>query len=149
MAIALGRMRKMHNPARSGDALVSRLKAYSSTVKDYWSFKGNAAREHAHAYFQYPAMMVPRMQADLLNAALSEDPSIRHVYDPFAGSGTVLTESMKRGLDFTGQDINPLAVLLCRAKAIPHFDNAMAVKAESKRTPPPCRGFLAAGRIWV
>jgi hypothetical protein len=113
-----------------GCALIARLRAYGMGTKDYWSFRSNAAREHAHAYFQYPAMMVPQMQADLLSAAVADDPSTKHVYDPFVGSGTVLTESMKLGLDFTGQDINPLAVLVCRAKMIPHFHAALSTKVE-------------------
>ena len=39
------------------------------------------------------------------------------VVDPFVGSGTILTEALVRGADFTGVDINPLAVLICQAKA--------------------------------
>lgn len=104
------------------------LAAYQTTDQDYWSFRGNAAREHAHAYFQYPAMMVPQMQGNLLQAVLKAAPATRHVLDPFVGSGTVLTEAMLLGLDFSGYDINPLAILLCRAKVIPFFDSSLRDK---------------------
>jgi hypothetical protein len=61
-------------------------------------------------------MMVPRMQADILDAVISSCPSACHVVDPFVGSGTTLTEAILRGVDFTGIDINPLAALVCEAK---------------------------------
>src|SRR5205807_158247 len=73
-------------------------------------------------------MMVPQMVGDLLTAIVTKNPTYRHAYDPFAGSGTALTEAMMRGLDFTGHDINPLAVLLCQAKTIPFFDAALTTK---------------------
>ena len=104
------------------------LSAYQELDNDYWSFRGNAAREHAHAYFQYPAMMVPQMQGDLLQAALCASPNAKRVLDPFVGSGTALTEAMMLGLDFSGFDINPLAVLLCRAKTIPFYQESLQQK---------------------
>lgn len=109
---------------------LAELETYQSKDKDYWSFRGNAARDHAHAYFQYPAMMVPQMQGELLKVATKADSSIKHVYDPFVGSGTALTESIMLGLDFTGHDVNPLAILLCRAKTIPFFDDALEAKLD-------------------
>lgn len=70
-------------------------------------------------------MMVPQMQGDIIRAALKADPNIRQILDPFVGSGTALTESMMLGKRFVGIDINPLAILLCRAKTIPFFDAAL------------------------
>jgi hypothetical protein len=55
---------------------------------DYWSFRGSATREHAHAFIQYPAMMVPQMQAKLISIMKEAAPWIRKVYDPYLGSGT-------------------------------------------------------------
>jgi hypothetical protein len=57
------------------------------------------------------------MQADILDTILAEVGRNVHVVDPFVGSGTVMTEAMRRGLNFTGIDINPLAILTCQAKA--------------------------------
>ena len=92
---------------------------------DYWSFRTKARREQGHGLFQYPAMMVPQMARAVLQQACVVHPEIESVGDPFAGSGTILTESMAKGLSFHGADINPLAILLCRVKAGPFFVEAL------------------------
>ncbi len=87
----------------------------------YWDFRRGAKRDAIHGVTQYPAMMVPAMQGNLLDVlcnVLGQD--IRMV-DPFVGSGTTLVEAMRRGLDFWGQDVNPLAVLISLSKTGP-FD---------------------------
>jgi len=111
------------------DRLRAGLKALSAHDRDYWSFRNNAHREHGHGLFQYPAMMVPQVARAVLNEACKVHPEIERVGDPFVGSGTMLTESMLRGLSFTGIDINPLAILLCRTKAGPFFIDALKEKA--------------------
>ena len=83
----------------------------------YWSFADRGGRQFVHSLFQYPAMMVPRLQGKLLESFVSMDSGIAEVYDPFVGSGTVMTEAMLQGLNFFGGDINPLAVLVSQAKA--------------------------------
>ena len=95
---------------------------------DYWSFRGSATREHAHAFIQYPAMMVPQMQAKLISIVRQAAPWIRSIYDPYLGSGTIMTESMLQGLDFKGDDINPLAILICQAKSGPFFPEVFEEK---------------------
>lgn len=87
---------------------------------DGWGYRLREFPAHAPTYFHYPAMMVPEMQGRIIDAILKEAPSIQTVLDPFMGSGTVLAESMWRGLDFVGQDVNPLAILLSRVKHGPH-----------------------------
>ena len=89
------------------------------TRKDihYWEFRDATGRFEAHSYYQYPAMMVPSMQRILLQTVLSLQPSIRELVDPFAGSGTLIVEGICEGLNVTAYDVNPLAVLLCRAKS--------------------------------
>jgi hypothetical protein len=74
-----------------------------------------------HACFQYPAMMVPKMQGELIHTIIGASPQIKSLYEPFIGSGTVLTEAMQQGLNLRGQDINPLSILLCRAKSGPFY----------------------------
>jgi len=96
---------------------------------DYWSFRGSATREHAHAFIQYPAMMVPQMQAKLISIIRQAAPWIRSIYDPYMGSGTIMTESMLQGLDFKGDDINPLAVLICQVKSGPFFPEVFGDKS--------------------
>ena len=78
--------------------------------REHWAFKG-AKREHAHAFLKYPAMMVPQMQSEIIDIFVRNFPEIETIYDPFVGSGTVMTEAMLHGLSFAGQDINPLAIL--------------------------------------
>ena len=89
----------------------------SSQDAQYWEFRRQARREGLHGLIQYPAMMVPRMQGDVLDTILAANPAIKSIWDPFVGAGTTLTESMLRGRDFLGHDINPLAVLTCEAKS--------------------------------
>jgi len=86
-------------------------------TKEYWDFVDRDKRDHVHGLFHYPAMMVPDLQRELIKICIRWDPSIRLVSDPFVGSGTVMTETMLAGRDFMGSDINPLAILVCRAKA--------------------------------
>jgi hypothetical protein len=108
--------------------LKRRLERLVERDRDYWSFKGNSRREHGHAFCHYPAMMVPQMARVVLEEACEVHPEIEWVCDPFVGSGTILTESMRRGLSFVGKDINPFAVLLCRAKAGPFYPAALREK---------------------
>jgi len=110
--------------------LRERLAGLTRTDRDYWSFKGNSRREHGHGLLQYPAMMVPQVVRAVLEQACVVHPEIERVGDPFVGSGTILTESMFRGLSFSGTDINPLAILLCRVKAGPFFLEALKEKME-------------------
>jgi hypothetical protein len=105
-----------------------RLGALTIDKSDFWSFKGNSCREHGHGLFQYPAMMVPQLARAILEEACAIHSEIEWIADPFSGSGTILTESMLRGLNFVGNDINPLAILLCRTKAGPFFTNALEGK---------------------
>ena len=105
------------------------LEAVATTHPDFWSFRGRAIREHGHAYFQYPAMMVPAMQGLLIEAICEVSPTTKSAFDPFVGSGTTMTEAMIQGLDFTGWDINPLAALLCHTKTGPFDAGVLRHKA--------------------
>lgn len=100
----------------------------------YWEFRRQAQREGLHGLIQYPAMMVPRMQGDVLDTIFAADPSIKSVWDPFVGAGTTLTETMLRGRDFVGHDINPLAVLTCEAKSTMFRSELLNVKVQELLT---------------
>lgn len=117
--MAAPRISQMTSVNQQDIPLRTHLKSLSSNNSDYWSFRGKAVREHCHGYFQYPAMMVPQMQQNLIEAVRKYQPDIKWVSDPFVGSGTVLSETLMQGLNFSGQDINPLAILSCRAKSGP------------------------------
>lgn len=65
----------------------------------------------------YPAKAVPDMVHDLMSI-IKDNYDIETVLDPFVGSGTVALEAKLLGLDFYGSDLNPLAILLARTKAL-------------------------------
>ena len=86
--------------------------------EEYWTFKEDAERDYVHGLFAYPAMMVPKMQREILDIfdhqlSWSHTPTI---YDPFMGSGTILVEGMLKGYNIVGVDINPLAYLVAKVK---------------------------------
>lgn len=116
----------MDDLAGIASALRDRLLAPLESDPDFWTFAADSRRTMGHAFFNYPAMMVPQVQGALLDAWIASDPHHRLVLDPFAGSGTVMTESMLRGLDFRGVDINPLAILLLKVKARPLAEATLA-----------------------
>jgi hypothetical protein len=110
------------------DRIRTGLKIYAESDKEYWSFRKEKTRDQINSFFQYPAMMVPQMQERLINTVVEASPYCHTLYEPFVGAGTVMLAAMKRGMDFTGQDINPLAILLCLVKRGPFFDEALREK---------------------
>lgn len=121
----------MSNPQQYNDlALVAKLNEVSNNQTSYWSYSARCRSDGAFDYFQYPAMMVPEMLRDLIQIISEVDSQVATVYDPFVGSGSVLTETMLRGLGFAGHDINPLALLLCKVKSGPFQIDALEEKAE-------------------
>ena len=100
-------------------ALKEKFNSLTLESENHWDYRGNnnSERDYVHGFCTYPAMMVPKMQREMLGVCLDhlQDTSIR-LLDPFAGSGTILVEGMLRGLNIVGIDVNPLAILLCKAK---------------------------------
>lgn len=70
--------------------------------------------------------MLPDVQGALLDVLLGVDAGVKRVLDPYMGSGTVLIESLSRGLSFEGTDLNPLAVLIAGVKAEQYRKDALA-----------------------
>lgn len=108
--------------------IIEKIQSFSLLDESYWSFKGRSTRKHCHALVQYPAMMVPEMQGELIDVVSSIDPCIKTIFDPFVGSGTTLGEAMLRGKDFIGYDINPLAILACEVKSGPLYVDKLEEK---------------------
>lgn len=99
--------------------LILKFNQLTLESEDHWDYRGNckSERDYVHGFCTYPAMMVPKMQREILEVCLAQSEN-KHpkLLDPFAGSGTILVEGMLQGLDIVGVDVNPLAVLLCKAK---------------------------------
>jgi len=69
-----------------------------------------------HGFHAYPARAHPVTARRLVEAYAPEGAT---VLDPFCGSGTILVEAMLAGRAAIGTDLNPLAVMLARAKTFP------------------------------
>lgn len=106
---------------RGGDARISEKLAHAIEV-DPTAEADAPDRAHVHGFHAYPARAHPVTARRLVEAFA---PARSTVLDPFCGSGTVLVEAMLAGRDAIGTDLNPLAVMLARAKSHPRKPAAM------------------------
>ncbi|MCR6691415.1 MAG: DNA methyltransferase [archaeon YNP-LCB-003-016] len=81
-----------------------------------WSFAGEDTKYLTHGFHPYPARMIPQI-ANRLITRYSKPGDL--VLDPFCGSGGVLVEARLLGRNSVGIDINPLAIIIARAKTTP------------------------------
>ena len=81
--------------------------------------------ENLHRIFMYPGMMVPKAQTLIVDAITQYLPPNSWVIDPFMGAGTSLLSCMEFGYNVFGQDINPFAVILTKAKTITYDIEAL------------------------
>lgn len=91
----------------------------SSQVDDSWSFKDASRTETSyltHGYHRYPAKFIPQLAARVIK---ENSQAGDLVCDPFMGSGTTLVEAIVNGRRAYGTDINPVAVLIAKAKTTP------------------------------
>jgi hypothetical protein len=88
------------------------------TLRESGELDGEGAdrSENLHRLFMYPAMMVPAAQHAIIKAIVGCMPNDAWALDPFMGSGTSLMSCLEFGFNVYGQDINPFAVMLSRAK---------------------------------
>lgn len=100
---------------RARQSIENRIRDFADAHPDL-KFSGIEGRDLAHNIVQYPAMMVPRMQGGLIDCFRGSGEALS-IVDPFMGSGTVLVEAQRRGLEFTGIDLNPYACLIATVKA--------------------------------
>jgi DNA modification methylase len=107
---------------RGGDTRASELLAHAVDVAP--TTEADAPdRAHVHGFHAYPARAHPVTARRLVDAFA---PARGLVLDPFCGSGTILIEAMLAGRDALGTDLNPLAVMLARAKTYPRKAEAAA-----------------------
>ncbi len=69
-----------------------------------------------HPFHTYPARLHPATAKILVEFIGEGAARTQPIVDPFCGSGTVLVEARANGLRAIGSDLNPLAVLIARAK---------------------------------
>jgi len=110
--------------------IVNRLEAAAGNTTDYWDFRDRAEDLASERLFQYPAMMVPALQKQIIIAILRARQDVRTLADPFLGSGTILALAMLCGRNFVGQDINPLAILICKTRAFSLDNEALEAAVE-------------------
>jgi len=92
----------------SAEALVAALRAPH--------LDHDVAESLTHPFHSYPARLHPataRLLVELVTTGIARDAPI---VDPFCGSGTALVEARAAGVRAIGVDLNPLAVLVARAK---------------------------------
>lgn len=82
-----------------------------------WDFRGSDTRYCTHGMHTYLAAMIPAVANRLINETVTSDEAT--LFDPFSGGGSVLVEGVLKGLPVFGTDINPLAVILSKAKTTP------------------------------
>ena len=94
-----------------------------------------------HAFHPYPGRFHPALPRTVLRGLLqarrerggANDPAPQ-VFDPFVGGGTTLVEAMLLGLPATGNDLNPVAVMVARERTRTRdAAEAAAVEAETRR----------------
>lgn len=85
----------------------------------YWDFKEEDTKEFTHGIHNYPAMMVCPISRNIIKTVRGIQP-VTALFDPFAGSGTVLVEGMLAGIPvIAGNDLNPFARFLSGVKTTP------------------------------
>ena len=96
----------------------SKLQGLEVSDANLWTNPEYNKNEFVHSIFQYPAMMVPEVQRQIIDVIFqnSDRNQIKSMIDPFMGSSTSLVSSMHYGLDCYGQDINPLAILISKVR---------------------------------
>ena len=91
----------------------------SPQIDDDWSFaslKPGKTSWGPHGYHRYPAKFIPQLVRRLIDAySLPGDV----IGDTFVGSATTAIEALRSGRRFWGSDINPIALIISRAKAFP------------------------------
>ncbi|HEY8080413.1 MAG TPA: DNA methyltransferase [Labilithrix sp.] len=114
---------------KSGDRTAADALAHALAVPP--SEKEDAPdRAHVHGFHAYPARAHPVTARRLVEAFA---PARGLVLDPFCGSGTVLVEAMLANRDVVGTDLNPLGIMLARAKTYPHPPAKTAALVEAAR----------------
>lgn len=111
------RKKEVHNLKTKEDKKI--INILKKLPIDYWDFKKDDTKEFTHGLHNYPAVMVSPISRNIIKI-VREVQSVNALLDPFSGSGTVLVEGMINDVPIvSGNDINPLALLLTKVKTTP------------------------------
>jgi DNA modification methylase len=95
-----------------------------NTAND-WSFaflKTSETLWGPHGYHRYPAKFIPQLVRRLIDTYSCPGDLVG---DTFVGSATTGIEALRSGRHFWGSDVNPVALLIGRAKCIPLLPAAL------------------------
>lgn len=87
---------------------------YVTEKKTLYDFSGESYSHSVPNLHPYPATMIPQIGIEILKELRI---SSGKLLDPYCGSGSSFTAALHAGIDeMTGFDLNPLAILICKAK---------------------------------
>jgi DNA modification methylase len=96
------------------------LQIFNNLAEDtIWAFENSTRKDTSyatHGYHRYPAKFIPQLARKCIKEYTN---SGEIVCDPFMGCGTTLIESLVSGRKAIGVDINPVALLITKAKTTP------------------------------
>ena len=84
-----------------------------------------------HKIHVYPAKFPSLIAKKAFEYAESKHLHLKTVADIFCGCGTVAVEAKRKGLDFWGCDINPVAVLISEVKSRPYNVDVVKTKLDN------------------
>lgn len=84
-----------------------------------WTFPNADTQYSTHGLHKYPARMPPQIPSTIIKHLKYTNTINKNstIYDPFVGSGTTLVEARRHNINTIGNDINPFACLLSKAKS--------------------------------
>lgn len=97
----------------SGERLIPDIISWELST---YNNKRYSTRYSSHGIHEYKGKFNPQTVHSLINQFLNFETEDVKIYDPYAGSGTNLLEASLLGIDAFGTDVNPMAVLISKAK---------------------------------
>ena len=104
---------------------------YNRTEQKSLSFHGEQLLRQRHKIHPYPAMLHPLLVDFLIEKYAKAGDTI---FDPFCGSGVTLLQSKVKGYESMGFDINPIALLIARAKTTNYEKEKLLVEYKDLKT---------------
>lgn len=100
------------------------MNSYKRRYDEKWNFKEGSMNELNHQIHPYPAMLMPLIVRNLLKKYGKGNNTV--LLDPYVGAGTTLVEAQFYGAkQAIGTDLNPLAILISKAKTIKYDFDAL------------------------